>query len=352
MDSIDAASHQIFAGLRGPELSVSDQRALSDLQPAGLTLFARNLRSAAQVRDLIAGIREIVRQPVLLAIDQEGGKVNRLTQVDSLFEQLPTGRLQAAWTPERMRQVWTQVGECLASLGFDIDFAPVVDLDDGPGTNAIGPRSYGGEPERVVAQADALMKGLAASGVAACLKHFPGLGATEIDTHRALSTSPAGEEELWERHLLPFRQLHERAALIMTSHAHYPAVDGPEPLPGTFSPRLVRGWLRERIGFEGLIVTDDLGMGALGQTASPGEKARRALDAGADLLLYCQDLDAPRHARDVLAQRLLRGEMDDEAMGQARVRVRSLLASYPGGRRPQRLPWQEACVRMRDVLLG
>lgn len=275
-----------------------------------------------------------------------------MTQVDTVFEQLPAGRIQAEWGPERMRQVWTHVGECLASLGIDIDFAPVVDLDDGPGTNAIGPRSYGGEPERVVAQAGALIEGLEVSGIAACLKHFPGLGATEIDTHRALSTSPAGEDELWERHLLPFRQLHERAALIMTAHAHYPAVDGPELLPGTFSPRLLRVWLRERIGFEGLIITDDLGMGALGESASPGEKARRALDAGADLLLFCQDLDAPRRARDVVAQMLHRGELDDDMLRQSRLRMRKLLDSYAGGRRQQRLPWQEACVRLQEAFLG
>ncbi|MDH3283586.1 MAG: hypothetical protein OEQ13_02505 [Acidobacteriota bacterium] len=310
MDEARAAGRRFWCALPGPELQPGTERALADLLPAGIILFDRNLASAAQTRDLVAGVRETVAAPISIGIDQEGGSVNRLLRLDESFGLLPPARLQATWPVDRLERAWRAVGTCLASLGIDVDFAPVVDLDASEGTNAIGPRSYGAAAGDVIARAGSVLRGLDGAGVAGCLKHFPGLGDTTVDTHLALAVSPVASDVLWDLHAHPYRELAGEAPLVMTAHAHFPSVDGPDPLPATFSRRLVHGWLRERIGYDGLVVTDDLEMGAVSTSGSPGERAIRALQAGCDLVLFCKSLDAPRHARDAVAARIVRGDLD------------------------------------------
>ncbi|RMG42931.1 MAG: glycoside hydrolase family 3 protein, partial [Acidobacteria bacterium] len=286
----------------------------------------------SQLVELILGVREVCPEPPALAVDLEGGPVNRLAHLDPALARLPAARIQAAWPTERLERVWRGVGDVLAALGFDIDFAPVVDLDEGDGSNGIGPRAFGAEPGRVAAAAGAVLAGLAAAGVAGCLKHFPGLGETETDTHESLAVCEAAADRLWDRHARPFRELAARSPLVMIAHAWYPAVDPGDPLPATFSERLVTGWLRERCRYEGLVITDDLTMGALRAWPSPGERALRALRAGADLVLFCRDLDAPRRARDALARALERGDLPEDQPERALSRLAGLLErSRPAG---------------------
>lgn len=311
--SPSSAGFRILAALPGHDLDRPSESALADLRPAGVTLFARNLASPAQVRDLVLGLREVLGERILVAIDQEGGRVNRLAALDPRLAALPDGREQAAWPKGRFRAAWEAVGRALASLGINVDFAPVLDLDDGPPVNAIGPRSYGLDPDLVVRCADEVLAGLASAGVQGCLKHFPGLGGTDVDTHHALAVCRCPLRELEQRHLEPFRRLAARAPLVMTSHAHYEAVDPGEPCPGSFSRVLIEDWLRGRLEFSGVIASDDLEMGAARVEPSPGGRAVRAARAGADLLLFCHGLDAPRKARDTLARSLDRGDLDPEA---------------------------------------
>ncbi len=232
----------------------------------------------------------------------------------------------------RVRAVWAAVGRALAALGFDVDFHPIVDLDDGPGLNAIGDRSFGTRPEHVTALAEAVLDGLEEAGIAGCLKHFPGLGGSDLDTHLALATSPLSDAALWNEHLHPYRALAARAPLVMTAHAHYPAIDGDPPQPATFSRTLLGDWLRGRIAFDGLVISDDLEMGAVATGAGPGERAWRALDAGCDLALFCHGLDAPRRARDEIARRIALGDLPPERVAGAARRLDALLARFPGGR--------------------
>jgi beta-N-acetylhexosaminidase len=350
MGTEQTAGRLLFAGLAGPELSPADIRAIGDLGPAGYTLFDRNLRSVQQTRELIAGLRECSPRPVLVAIDQEGGSVNRLTRIDELFLRLPAGRWQAGWGEERLERVWEAVGRCLAVLGFDVDFHPVVDLDDSEGANAIGPRSFGTDPGRVTACAAAALHGLASAGIAGCLKHFPGLGGTDLDTHRALATSWVPPKTLWEQHLRPYRELAAAAPFVMMAHAHYPEIDGPAPLPASMSRRIVGEWLRERIGYDGLVVSDDLGMGAVVRRGTPGALAAEAIAAGSDLALFCRDLDTPRHARDELAHRLAEGALDPAAARAAQRRLAAVLAGWPGGRREPAESWESARARLAEQL--
>jgi len=350
MDEFAAIGRLLVCALEGPDLLRHEEGALRELAPAGVILFARNLRSPAQVRDLVAGIRECCPAPAFVSIDQEGGTVNRLASLDDVFLRLPPARVQAAWPAARLRATWRAVGEALRALGIGVAWTPVVDLDDGDGANAIGPRSFGTDPALVAGRAREVLAGLAEAGVAGCAKHFPGLGGTSLDTHRALAESPLTAEELWERHARPWRELRDETPLVMTAHAWYPAVDPGEPLPGTFSARLLRDWLRERIGYGGLVVTDDLGMGAVADRGTPGELAEAALRAGADLALFCRDVDAPRRARDHLATRLAAGDLPPADVRGSLARLEEFLAR-PGlieGPRPL-AAWEIARATFRET---
>ncbi|MBP7148109.1 MAG: beta-N-acetylhexosaminidase [Acidobacteria bacterium] len=352
MDEGRIAAKLLVGGLPGPEITAETGRALGELVPAGLILFSRNIRSAAQVRELIAGARETCGDPLLVFLDQEGGRVNRLGPLHAAFSRLPHAREQAAWGEERLEDVWAGIGAALAALGFDVDFAPVVDLDAGEGENAIGPRSFGLDPRQVAEQAGAVLRGLRRAGVAGCLKHFPGLGTASQDTHLAPATSPAKPRELWERDVLPYRELRELAPFVMTAHAHYPEVDGREPLPATFSRRLLGEWLRERVGYDGVVVSDDLEMGAVARLGSPGELACRTLEAGADLALFCAGLDGPRRARDEIARRLARGSLDPSIVAHSGRRLAAVLAGYTGARGAPRPAdsFQAAAARLDELL--
>lgn len=352
MDNHRLAGRLLMAALPGPDLPPPVLRSLADLAPAGIILFARNLKSPRQTIELIQGIRETSPWPLLLGVDQEGGRVNRLKELDPLFNQLPEARQQALWGEAQLETVWAAVGAALAALGIDIDFAPVVDLDAGPGGNAIGPRSFGLDPERTADLAAAVLRGLEQAGVAGCLKHFPGLGGTDLDTHQTLATSPHPLATLERLHLQPFRRLASQTPLVMTAHAHFPAFDGPEPLPATFSRRILNQVLREEIGFGGLVITDDLEMGAVADRP-PGARALTALTAGADLALFCHDLDQPRIARDDLARALADGRLGETTAAQSQARLAGLLGRFPGGRRaghPGRTAWEEALSRLTDAL--
>jgi len=348
VDEGRTAGRCLVAAVAGPELGPADLRALADLAPAGIVLFRRNLRSPAQTAELILGLRETCRDTILVAVDLEGGPVNRLAPLHPALSRLPAARAQTLWQLERLQEVWQAVGATLSALGFDVDFAPVVDLDGGDGGNAIGPRSYGTDPGAVTDRAAAVLRGLDAAGIAGCLKHFPGLGETDRDTHAELAVCRASQERLWRHHAQPFRRLAGEAPLVMSAHAHYPCVDGAEPLPASFSSRLMTGWLRERIGFEGLLVSDDLEMGAISGALPPGERALRTLAAGADLALFCRDLDAPRRARDRLAEALVRGELDPDRRLASERRLARLLDRLP--RRAGGSAFTTAASRLEQVL--
>jgi beta-N-acetylhexosaminidase len=333
MQGIDAsAGLRIVAPLPGPEFPSADERALREIQPAGIILFARNLASLGQTRDLVLGVREVLGPRTFVSIDQEGGRVNRLAALDPRLSALPDGRRQGGWPLPALRELWQDVGQALAVLGIDVDYAPVADLDDGPPVNAIGPRSFGTDPRAVSACALAVLEGLAAAGVRGCLKHFPGLGETDLDTHEALAVSPAGDAALRGRHRVPFARLAALAPLVMSAHAHYPAIDPAGPCPATFSRTLMRDWLREDLGFEGVLVSDDLQMGALALEPDVAQRARRAVEAGIDLLLFCHDLDAPRRARDELSRLSGRGDLDGEAWSGAVGRIESFLETTADAR--------------------
>lgn len=352
MDNAQLAGRLLIAALPGPDLPPAVEAAIRDLRPTGVILFDRNIKSESQLRELTGAFREVLGSPALIAVDLEGGRVNRLRGLHPAFAALPPGIDQAQWETARIEEVWEQVGRALTALGFDLDFHPPVDLDDSDGSNAIGNRSFGTDPRVVTRVAGAALAGLERAGVIGCLKHFPGLGGTTIDTHEDLAASPLTADDLWDRHLVPYRELSAAAPMVMTAHAHYPQIDGPAPLPGTYSERLLGEWLRERIGFDGVVISDDLMMGAVAKRGTAGERALSALRAGCDMVMFCQDLDAPRRGRDLIASALDKGDLDRGRAQESLARVMTLLARYPGARggKVTKVAYEEAVKGLASLL--
>ncbi len=283
-----------FEGARPDDATLSAVRALG---PAGAILFRRNLDDVRLLPALIDDLSRAIPSPVLLAIDQEGGRVNRL---EPWIGPTPPAAEIASRGEDAARRFGASTGRVLRALGFNLDFAPVVDLSEADARNGLGDRSFGTDSRRVAALAGAFLRGLQSSGVAGCLKHFPGLGRTDVDSHREMPTCALGLERLESEDLVPFRALAGETAAVMVGHGHYPALD-PAPRPASLSPEIVGGLLRRSLGYRGLVVTDDLEMGAAAPRDEHGSAAVEAVRAGCDLVLYCRDLDRAALAREALA---------------------------------------------------
>lgn len=289
----DPNPRPLFIGLAGTTLTPANRQLLEDIQPGGVILFARNIDSRPQLRRLIADIKETCQHPPTIGIDHENRRVNRLRY---LVGELPS--LADVVAQHRAHVFGRELGRQLRDLGIDLDFAPVLDLElfDEETDNALRERCWGRDPATVVAHAGEFIEGLQAEGVAACPKHFPGLGGARCDAHDALPIITRRAAELWEEDARPFCELLGRCQAVMVGHGCYPALDPDHP--ASLSRPIITGWLRERLGFRGRVLTDDLEMGAIGKVATAAVAARAA---GADQLLVCHTPETIREAHAVLA---------------------------------------------------
>ena len=282
----------LMLDLAGTWLTPEDRQLLRQPEVGGMILFARNTESPAQVRELVRGIRAL-RPDMLIAIDQEGGRVQRLRR-DVL--RLPAlGRIAgcAAVQQEQLAEAaaWLMATEMLA-CGIDISFAPVLDLDYGR-SQVIGDRSLGGDPQQVSCLGKAYIQGLQQAGMAATGKHFPGHGWAEADSHFDLPVDERSEAAIRESDLQPFVTLAPLLDGIMPAHVVYPAVDS---LPAGFSRRWLQDILRAELGFRGVIFSDDLTMAGAHAVGGMAERVDAALASGCDMLLVCNDRAAAEQA--------------------------------------------------------
>jgi beta-N-acetylhexosaminidase len=310
-----------YPGTDPASIPLDDLRAFG---PGAIILFARNVAGATELRDSIRVLRACSALPPLIAIDQEGGRVARITD-PALVAQLPSAMaLAAAGDAAVCETAGTLVGRDLARLGISVDFAPCADLALEPGNTVIGTRSFGDVPHAVAERCAAFARGLEAGGVAAALKHFPGHGATAVDSHTALPRIGADATTLRTRDLVPFASAisSEAASIVMTAHV---VVDAFDPyVPATLSAPILRGLLRGELGFEGVIATDCLEMDAIAAGIGTAAAAVRALDAGADLLVVSHRLDIARSAAAAIATAIAAGELARARLEAAAARVRAL----------------------------
>ena len=276
------AGARLFIGLPGPELDRDTRRLLDAVQPGGVVLFARNIDTARQLKALTTALH---RRGIQVAIDQEGGRVNRLREI--IGECPRDGRL---------------IGQRLREFGVDINFAPVVDLEvfDDRTENALRERCWGRTVKEVVAGAGEFLDALQAEGITGCLKHFPGLGGARCDSHDELPTIRRSRTVLLRHDVRAFAALLPRARAVMVGHGVYPALDA--KWPASLSAKITTGLLCRQLGFSGLVYTDDLEMGAITQAAPFAEAVGAAVRAGADRLLVCHTPDRILAAHEALVQ--------------------------------------------------
>ena len=324
----DAIGQCLMVGIPQPSLDAETRRMLADLQPGGVILFRRNYTDPDTLQALCADIHTLTPEhPPLIALDHEGGRVHRLSLPFTHFP--PALQIGQTGSPQLAQAVGVALGQELRSVGIDIDFAPVLDVYSNPDNTVIGDRAFGSEPQRVAEFGCALAAGLRAAGVLPCGKHFPGHGATVIDSHDDLPYDERDRATLEEVDLPPFQAaIAQEIELLMTAHVVYPAFDPQQP--ASLSSIIMNDLLRKRLGFQGVIVSDDLEMGAIVRHSSVAAAAVQALSAGADLLLVCQSLEHARSARDACRQALQRGVLTEERVTEAQRRVGRLRQRIAG----------------------
>ncbi|HEY8375106.1 MAG TPA: beta-N-acetylhexosaminidase [Nannocystis sp.] len=279
----------LFVGFEGTTVPPDLARLLGQGRIGGVILFARNIEGPAQLRELCRALHAAAPPdvPLLLAIDQEGGRVQRLKA--PWTEWPPMRALGRRDEPETTAAVARALARELSDLGIGLDFAPVVDVDTNPNNPVIGDRSFGSDPERVARHATAFITAMQAAGVATCAKHFPGHGDTRADSHLELPRLPHDLDRLREVELVPFAAAAEAGvASVMAAHVLFEALD--RRRPATLSPPVLH-LLREEIGFDGVVFSDDLEMKAVADHFTPEQRVHWSLEAGCDALLVCKMAD-------------------------------------------------------------
>jgi beta-N-acetylhexosaminidase len=343
----DRRPRAVILGCAGEALSPEEARFFAEADPLGFCLFRRNCVSRDQLRALVGELRRSVGRPdAPILIDQEGGRVARLQPPE--WRAYPSaaliGSLPDAVSPEAARLAARLIADDLANAGITIDCAPVLDLPARDSDPIIGDRAWGTEPNRVARLARAFCEGLLAGGVLPIIKHIPGHGRARVDSHKELPRVEANRAIMAHSDFSPFRAL-SAMPWAMTAHIVYTAVD--DTAPATFSRKLIETVIRGEIGFGGVLVSDDISMGAL--TGSLAERAHRALDAGCDLALHCNGIMAEmvevvaglpvitpaaqaRIVRGEAMRRRLRQDIDRRVAGQRFNELMAQAEKKPAGR--------------------
>jgi beta-N-acetylhexosaminidase len=287
----------LIIGFDGTEMSPRLASLLSKVQPAGLILFARNIAGAEQTYGLIRECQKRVGVPLFNCVDLEGGSVDRFRNVmgsaPSAAEVFVTG------SRTLFRKHGRVIGENCRALGFNLDFAPVLDLASEASRSVMSSRAVSDDPMKVVVYAREFLRGLGDAGILGCGKHFPGLGEATLDTHHELPSVEKPLRKLWDEDLLPYRLLRRALPMVMISHAAYPAVTK-EPIPASLSKKWITDILRKKIRYNGLIVSDDMEMGAVLDFAPIEQTVVQHIRAGGDLALICHKQEMVVRAHEAL----------------------------------------------------
>jgi beta-N-acetylhexosaminidase len=290
----------------------------------GVCLFRGNMTDSEQLAKLTADLRAVMGPEALIAIDQEGGAVVRSTWVPAPPAAMGLG---AADDTDLAYRTGAAVARAVKSLGFNWNFAPVLDLNNNPHNPVIAERSFGAEPQRAAELAMAWMAGSHAEGVACCVKHFPGHGDTHVDSHRDLPTVDKPLSELEDFEFKPFKLAAPQAPAMMTAHIVYPAIDADNP--ATMSPAILDGLLRKQWDYRGVIITDGMDMHAIAGRYGVGNAAVRALAAGADMVMALGTPETQDETLNAIAAALADGSLPQPAVDERLARLAALAQAYP-----------------------
>ncbi len=287
----------LIVGFDGTEMKPRLSSLLTRLQPAGVILFARNIKSPEQTWRLLRECQKCVGTPLFNCIDLEGGTVDRFR--DALGAAPSAADVFESGDRKLFRRHGRIIGENCRCMGFNVDFAPVLDLAFEASHSVMGSRAVSADPSQTVAYAREFLAGLRAANVLGCGKHFPGLGEGQLDSHHELPVIEKPLNKLWSEDLVPYRTLRRQLPLVMISHAAYPQVTG-DRTPASLSKKWITDILRKRIGYRNLIASDDLEMGGVLAAAPIGEAAVEFVRAGGDLCLLCHREDYILQAHETL----------------------------------------------------
>ncbi len=313
----------MLIGVSGATLTAVEKKFIVDNNISGIVLFARNCINPEQIRDLCAEIQSLRhkmkdRAPLFIGIDMEGGRVLRLKAPFTPWPALKNiGDIDS---PTLAFQFTQRMGVELMSVGINLDFAPCVDVYSNPKNTVIGDRAVSSDPHQVEKMASALVRGYIKSGILSCAKHFPGHGNTIIDSHEELPIEEASRQRLEEFELIPFRKaLRSRVDMVMTSHILFKNIDPKWPV--TLSDLFLKKILRDELKYRGLVITDDLDMKALVKHYDRVQIPVRAMQAGADLLLYCNEPDSPPIAIEGMIEAVAQGQLNRSDLENSRSRI-------------------------------
>jgi beta-N-acetylhexosaminidase len=284
----DQIGQLLIVGFDGTEMSPSLRSLLTRLQPAGVILFARNITGAQQTHKLLKDCQARVSAPLFTCVDLEGGRVDRFRNV--LGAAPSAADVFATGDRKLFRKHGRVIGEACRALGFNTDFAPVVDLALEASRTVMSSRAVSADPKQAVLYAREFLAGLRSAGVLGAAKHFPGLGEANLDTHHELPSVKKDWKKLWKEDIYPYRAMRRELDMVLVGHANYPAVtrDG---APASLSRKWITDILRKKIGYRGLIVSDDLEMGGVLKAAPIEQAALQFVRAGGDLCLICHQED-------------------------------------------------------------
>lgn len=319
-----------FVGLAGAQIDAESRKLLDEISPGGVCLFARNIREAAQTRNFLDEISACLPIQPLLSIDQEGGLVDRLRRVVT-----PMPSAVSLENVENVKKLAAITAEVLQILGFNMNFAPVVDVIDanrGKQSNGIYSRNFGNSKEAAAEYAESYLNEMQSGGIVGSLKHFPGLGASRVDSHEELPSVDISENELNEVDLFPYREILRNGNVhsVMVAHAAFPASHLQETdqngklLPSSLSFNFINKLLRGNLGFKGLVLTDDLEMGAILKNYGIGEACKLAILAGEDMLSICADPNRVYEGFAAILKAFENGEITEERIDQSLARIASV----------------------------
>ncbi|GJL52852.1 MAG: glycoside hydrolase family 3 [Nitrospirales bacterium] len=322
---------QLFMiGFDGTDLSPELISWIQDYQPGGIILFSRNLVDANQIAHLTNALQDLAGPShLLMAIDQEGGKVSRLPPEFTIFP--PAATVAACGSTDYAYQAAAVTAQELRTVGFNMNMAPVLDVNTNPLNPIIGDRAFSADPEQVCTLGNATISGLHDHGIIACGKHFPGHGESTKDSHKELPIVTLSKERLEQIELHPFRSAITHGLMtMMSAHIHFPALD--DTVPATLSHKVMTTLLRDEIGFSGVMLSDDLEMNAIAEHMSMGEAAVRSIQAGIDLILICHQQTRQAEAIEAVEEAIQKGTISESRLDMSLARISALkqrfLASY------------------------